>query len=173
MPEIRLPDVRVPELRLPEMTREDIARTLGDVRDDLVERGRDIDLARIEIPKSAASAAQAAGLTRVRRLSRAPIIIGALVTMALVGWALLNSASIKPRLSAAAQRVRERMDERAAGGDEAHAFDAAVTAEPQANPWADDIPTKDNPFTGGSDLPEGLGAHAEAAAADVEEAAKP
>jgi hypothetical protein len=154
------------------MTREDITRTLGDVRDDLVEMGRDIDLSRIELPKSAASAASAAGLVRARRLSRAPIIIGALVTIALVGWALLNSPSIKPRLQAAAQRVRERMDEQTAGGDEAHAFDAAMAAEPQANPWADDIPAKDSPFTGGSDLPEGLGADGAVEAAEVEEAAK-
>jgi hypothetical protein len=171
MPEIRLPDVRVPELRLPEMTRDDIARTLGDVRDDLVGFGRDIDLTRIDLPKAAADAAGAAGIGRARRVSRVPIVIGALVTMALVGWALLNSPSVKPRLRAAVQRAREQIESRTGGYDEAHAFDAAVPADIQANPWADDLPAVDNPLDGGSDLPEGFGADVEAKAVETVDAA--
>jgi hypothetical protein len=159
MPEIRLPDVRVPELRLPEMTRDDIARTLGDVREDLAEMGRDIDLSRIDIPRiDLPKAAAAAGLARSRRVSRLPIIVGALVTLGIVAWALLNSPSVKPRLQAAAQRARERMESQRAEAAEAHAFDAAVAAEPHANPWAEDIPAGGSPFDGSSDLPEGLGA---------------
>lgn len=166
MPEIRLPDVRVPELRLPEMTRDDITRTLGDVRQDLAEIGRDIDLSRIDIPGiDISKTAAAAGLARTRRAARLPIIIGALVTLGIVAWALLNSPSVKPRLQAAAKRARERMESQRAEAAEAHGFDAAVTAEPQANPWADDIPSAGSPFDGSSDLPEGLGA---ADAADAE-----
>ena len=167
MPEIRLPDVRVPELRLPEMTRDDIARTLGDVREDLAEIGRDIDLSRIDIPRiDIPKTAAVAGFARSRRVSRLPIIVGALVTLGIVAWALLNSPSVKPRLQAAAQRARERMESQRAEAPEAHAFDSAVPAEPQANPWADDIPAAGSPFDGSSDLPEGLGA---AAAVDAEE----
>jgi hypothetical protein len=121
MPELRLKEVRLPELRLPEMSKDDIARAIGDARRiDLPEVDlpridlSKVDLPRLDVPKAVASATQAAGLVRSARRPRLPFIIGGLVTLALVGFALLNSPAVKPRLAEAARRARERMDERRA-----------------------------------------------------------
>ncbi|MEO5885885.1 MAG: hypothetical protein ABIQ58_10265, partial [Candidatus Limnocylindrales bacterium] len=148
MPALRIKDFRIPELHLPEMTRDDIAKALGDarkeigeVRKDLGEMRRDIDLSkvelpsvqipkidlsRIDVPKAVTGAAQAAGIVKKPR-SRMPVVIGALITLALVAWALLNSPGLKARAQSAAQKARERMDDMRATSDdlEPRAFDAA------------------------------------------------
>lgn len=169
MPEIKFKEIRLPELHLPEMSRDDIIKSLGDVRDDLVDMRRDIDLSKVEmpkvdltkvdVPKAVASAAQAAGLTK-RRSSRMPFVIGALVTIGVVGWALLNSQALKPRLRAAVDRAKEMIDERRAANEdrEAHAFDEAVAVPVEPSAYADALDGPYSPFADApSDLPQGMG----------------
>lgn len=172
MPALRLREVQMPELHLPEMSRDDIARVIGDARRD-VDLGRldprhmdlpelelpKVDLSSIDIPKAITSAIESAGIGRSRR-SRLPFIIGGLITLGLVGFALLTSPMVRPRLTDLGQKVKERIDARrsADAGDEPHAFDAAhaVPIEPAA--FADAAPADGSPFDGSSDLPKGLGA---------------
>lgn len=132
MPRIPLGEVRLPELHLPEMSREQISRALADIRGDgarEVERVRSeaprlelpdidlpkvelpkVDLSKVDLPKAVADAAVAAGLVK-RRRSRLPFVIAGLVTLAVVGYALLTSPTIRPRVDEAARKLRSRFDE--------------------------------------------------------------
>ena len=138
--EVHLPEVHLPELHLPEMTRDDIVRAVGDARRDLDLSRFDprrlelpdvqapkfdlskldmpkVDVSKIDLPRTVHTAAQAAGLVRARR-SRTPFILGGLVTLAVVGFALATSPVLRPRLEAMARRARQLLDERrAAWGD--------------------------------------------------------
>jgi hypothetical protein len=170
MPELKIKEIKIPELRLPEMSRDDIAQAMGDARRDLdlsrLDPRRidlpDVDLSKIDVPKAIADAAAAAGVVRARRRPRLPFIVGGLITIALVSFAVMNSPMIKSRLSEVARRARERMDERRAarlGGTETEprAFDAAVAVPVDASAYAD-APSGNSPYDGPSDLPQGLGA---------------
>ena len=181
MPELRIKDVRLPELRLPEMSRQDINKALGDVRRDIADTGRDIadasreidlskiDLSKVEFPKVDISrgdvskafenAAQAVGVRKSR--SPIPFVIAGLVTIGVVAWALLSSP-LAPRLRAAADRARERIDEFRLGydseTDEPRAFDAAVAVPVEPSAYADSIGSSNSPYAEPpSDLPDGLG----------------
>ena len=170
MPELRIKEVRLPELHLPEMSRDDISRTIG-------ETARDIDLTRldprrldmpdlsgigrelskIDVPKAVASAAT---LGRASRRSRLPFVIGGLLTLGLVAFAVATSPILRPRLEAAAQRARERFDEIRAermASEDAHAFDAAVAVPIQPAAFSADAPVDGTPFDGSAPLPEGFG----------------
>lgn len=124
----------------------DMSKVLG----KQVEKGR----------KGALKAAQDAGL--VKKPSRIPYVVGGLITLGLVGWAL-STPSVKERLRTAAQQARERFDEMRAermGSDEdPHAFDAAERADVQPSTYDDAIPaTSDSPYAKPpSDLPDGMG----------------
>ena len=169
MPEFKIKEIRLPELRLPEMSRDDIAKALGDVRHELDDMRRDIDVSKVEmpkvdlssidVPKAVSNAAQATGLVK-RRSSRVPFVVGALVTLGIVGWALLNSPAMKPRLRAAIDRAKERIDE--ARGEhedvEPRAFDASVAVPVEPSAYADASSDPYSPFADApSDLPEGMG----------------
>jgi hypothetical protein len=174
MPELRLRSIHLPELHLPEMSREEIGRVIGDARRD-ADLGRfdprrvdlpEIDLSNVDIPKAVATAAQAAGIVRSTRRPRLPFVIGGLITLALVGFALMTSPLVRPRLTALGQKVKERIDERRAAGaieagpDEAYAFDAAVAVPIEPSAFSTMAPDEGSPFDGSSDLPDGLGADA-------------
>jgi hypothetical protein len=191
MPDLRLKEVHLPELRLPEMSREDIARAIGDARRD-VDLGRfdprrmdtpdvdlpAIDLSRIDLPKAVANASAAIGLARTSRLPRIPrlpLVIGGLVTLAVVGYAILTSPFVKPRLTEMARRAREMAEERRAArqdADSPRAFDAAVAVPVEPSAYTDTAPDGGSPFDGPSALPDGLGAgvHEEAPARSQEPA---
>lgn len=168
MPDLKIKDIKMPELHLPEMSRNDIVSAMGDARRDL-DLSRfdprkldlpDVDLSKVDVPKAIAEAAAAAGIVRSRR-SRLPFIIGGLVTIGLIGFAVMNSSMIKSRLSELARGAKERMDERRTarlgGSDqEPRAFDAAVAVPVESSAYAD-ATTSDSPFDGSSDLPVGLG----------------
>lgn len=174
MPDLRLNDIRLPELRLPEMSRDDIVQAMSDKRKDL-DLGRfdprrlelpDIDLSDVDVPKAVKGAAQAAGIVRTNRMPRLPFVIGGLVTLALVGFAVLSSPKIKPRLEAMAARAKERIEERRARWDMEHeaesmeprAFDAAVAVPVDSSAYAGTVDGQTSPFDGPSDLPAGFGA---------------
>ncbi len=188
MPTLRIREVRLPELHLPEMSREDISRAIGDATRDidlsrLDPRGKEmpdidlpkvdlkkIDLSGIDLPKAVAAidlqkaVATASAMRGGKRRSRVPFVVGGLITLGLVGYALMSSPAVRPRLTSLGQRLKERVDERRAAmaargeADEAHAFDAAVAVPIQPSAFADSAPTNGSPFDGSSDLPEGLGA---------------
>jgi hypothetical protein len=179
MPSLRIREVRLPELHLPEMSRDDISRAIGDATRDidlsrLDPRGKDmpeidlpkidlkkIDLSGIDLPKAVASASALRG---GKRRSRVPFVIGGLITLGLVGYALMSSPTVRPRLQTLGQRVKEKVDEQRAAmaarrvAGEAHAFDAAVAVPIQPSAFSDSAPTNGSPFDGSSELPEGLGA---------------
>jgi hypothetical protein len=176
MPALRLREVHMPELHLPEMSRDEIVRVIGDARRD-VDLGRldprrvdmpDIDLSKMElpaidIPKAVATAVEAAGFARASRRPRLPFVIGGLIALALVGFALLTSPMVRPRLSALGQKMKERIDERRATdaeSEEPHAFDNAVAVPIERSAFADHAPADGSPYDGPSDLPAGLGADA-------------
>jgi hypothetical protein len=69
-----------------------------------------VDLSRVDVPKAIATAGQAAGLVRRSRRPRLPFIIGGLVTIGLIGFAVASSPMVRPRLDAMARKARARMD---------------------------------------------------------------
>jgi hypothetical protein len=175
MPRLPVPEVHLPELRLPEMSRDDITRALNEARRDVdlempqvdvpkldlskVEMPKidlsKIDLSKIDLPKAVVTAAQAAGIAK--RPTRWPLIVGALVTVAVVGFALATSPMFRPRLEAMARRARQVIDERRGIRTEPVAFDATPTAPIQPSAWSDDAPVSGSPYDGPGELPEGLG----------------
>jgi hypothetical protein len=135
MPELRLREVRLPELRLPEMSRDDIARAIGDARRDVdltrfdprrIDRSdadvrrvelpdfdlSKVDLSKVDLPKAIAAAGQAVGIGRRQSRPRWPFVLGGVITLTLVGIAVLNSPAVKPRLAEAARRWKDRMEAR-------------------------------------------------------------
>ena len=188
MPTLTRKSFQLPELHLPEMRRDDIARTLSDVRHELGEVRReidksradiaklhlpkfempDVDLSRLDVPKAVTSVAQSAGLIK-RPRSRAPFVVGGLVTIALLIWAALRSPSVQERVRTVAQDARERIDAMRTPADadlEPRAFDAADTMAVEGSAYADAPIGAESPFDGPSDLPAGLGNNGAHGAAD-------
>ncbi|MEJ7748047.1 MAG: hypothetical protein WKF56_02020 [Candidatus Limnocylindrales bacterium] len=170
MPGLKMPDVRMPELHLPEMNRDDIGRALGEARRELGDLRRDldsmrrdveipkVDLSRIDVPKAVTNAAISAGIVK-KKTSRLPLAIGALVTAAVVGVALINSPALTSRVRAAIQALRERLNG-GRGDDQSsdpYAFDAAMPMPVESSPYSDDLTGGASPFDGPTDLPSGLG----------------
>ena len=87
---IRVPDmpkVEMPEVDLPDLTK--------------------LDLPKIDIGKAAVDAATAVGLVS-RRRSRWPFVLAAGVAAVAVGWAYMNAAMLRDRLSQARSWVGDR-----------------------------------------------------------------
>ena len=125
-----------------EMPNVDVAREIRDAGKDLRDAGK-------QMAKNARSAAQDAGL--VKRPSRLPFVIAGAVTLALVGWALANSPSIRARLRLAAQQIQDKMAERRAEWEdldeaEPHAFDSSVAVPVEPSAYADSIGDRNSPF---------------------------
>ena len=179
MPDLRLNEIRLPELHLPEMSRDDIVQAVNDKRRDINDKARDIDLSRfdprrielpevdlskIDVQKAVTEAAQSAGIARRDRMPRLPFVIGGLVTMALVAFAVITNPRIKPRLDDMARKAKASFDERRARWDADHdadleprAFDAAVAVPVESSAFSDSAPAG-SPFDGPADLPAGFGA---------------
>lgn len=139
MPVLRLRQIQLPELHLPEMTREDIVRSIGDATRD-VDLPK-VDLSEIDIPKAITTAVDSVRIGRSSGRSRLPFVIGGLVTLALVGFALLSSPMVRPRLSELGQKVKQRIDERRS--TEAASGDVATPASPPAS----EVPIEPAAFT--------------------------
>lgn len=186
MPTLTRKSFQLPELHLPEMRRDDIAKTLSDVRHELGEVRReidksradiaklhlpkfempDVDLARLDVPKAVTSAAQSAGLMKKRR-SRAPFVIGGLVTLGLLVWAALRSPTVRERVRTVAHDARDKIDAMRAQADlEPRAFDAADTMPVEGSTYAEAPIGAESPFDGPSDLPSGLGSNGAHGSAD-------
>jgi hypothetical protein len=119
-----------------------------------------------QVAKGARGAAASAGLVKpANRVPRVPFFLAGLVTLGLVGWALVNSPGVKTRLRESAQRARERMAERRTAwdlDDDTRAFDASKTAGVKPSAFSDALDAPGSPFTTPpAPLPEGLGTDGE------------
>ncbi len=182
---IRFPELHLPEMSRDDIAKAlgEARKELGEVRKDLNDFRHEmemprvdltkveipkIDFTKVEVPKEARKAAKQAGksMTKaaqdaglVKRPSRLPRILAAVVTLGLVGWALANSPTIRARLRAAAQQVLDRVAERNWDTDEeTHAFDGAIAPPVEPSAFADSITTPDSPFAEPpKDVPDGFG----------------
>ena len=190
--EFRLPELRLPEMSRDDIAKAlgEARKELREVRKDLQDFRREFELpkvdvtttevARVDVAKVADNAkqvadnakqgvmqaAQAAGLVKPRpSRSRRPFVVASLVTLGVLGIALLNSPAMKTRIRDSAQRARERMAARRTSwdiDDEAHAFDASRPAGVEASAYSGYIGSSDSPYAEPpSKLPEGLGAESD------------
>jgi hypothetical protein len=159
----------VSELHLPEIKRDDIVRSLSQIRlpgADLPEAVAKIDWPRIdvssgELGKAMAGAAAAVHIGRPAPRSRWPLAVGALIVVGLAGWAILTSETRRTRLARWAHTIGEQISavrsdrhgRNEIARDDPVAFDAAQTAPMQASPYA---ASTTNHTT---DYPEGLGSN--------------
>lgn len=130
-PRLELPDIDLPKVELPkvDVPKVDVTKVeLPKVDLSKVDL-RKLDLSKVDLPKVVADAAVAAGLVK-RRRSRLPFVIAGLVTLAVVGYALLTSPTIRPRIDDAARKLRSRFDEfRGESMMDEPDFDLGSTAE--------------------------------------------
>ena len=163
MPEFPVTGVRLSELHLPEIKRDDIVRSLSEIRlpdIDLprLERPRidlpeaiskfewpTIDLPSIDVGKAMAGAAAAAHIGRRAQRPRWPLAVGGLILAGLTGWAILSNAALRARLARGAGAIRERIsavradrnDRLEFSHDHPVAFSAAETEPIQVSSFAD------------------------------------
>lgn len=190
--DLRIPELRLPEMSRDDIAKAlgEARKELRDVRKDLQDFRRDFEMPRVEVtepdvPKvdvtkvtdgakqmaesarqSVMDAAEAAGLVKAPAgRSRKPFLLAGMVTLGVLGFALLNSPAMKTRLRDGAQRARERMNSRRTVwdvDDETHSFDAAQPVAVEAGAYSDAIGSTASPFaeqpTG---MPEGLASESE------------
>ena len=171
MPELPVKEGRLSELHLPEIKRDDIVRSLSEIRMP------DVDLTKLERPKidlpdsvtkfewpdvgkAVASVAAAANIGR-RPSRRWPLAVVGLIVAGLAAWAILTNEALRARISSAATALRERISTMRSTDtdwldmdrDEAMAFDAAETKPIETPAYTESAPVA------GSDYPEGLGSN--------------
>lgn len=110
MPEIKFPDVKMPEFKLPEglrdMSREDIQKAMSDVRMP------DVKMPDVKMPKRSDIAKSVEkALPQRSGPSPVPFAVLAMLGGLVVGWILATSPRTAPRISAAMDGVRQRIDE--------------------------------------------------------------
>jgi hypothetical protein len=188
MPVLRLPEMSRDDIA---KALGEARKDLREVRKELEEFRRDfemprVDITAVEMPKvdvekvvdatkdatkqvdlttiadGAKQAAVAVGLAKApSRMRRAPFVAAGLATLAVVGFALVNSPTMKARLRDASQKARERMGQRRSAWDldeEPRAFDASEPAGVSTSSYSDAIPSPDSPFSEPpTGLPDGLG----------------
>jgi hypothetical protein len=190
--EIRLPELRLPEMSRDDIAKAlgDARKELREVRKDLQDFRREfelpkVDMATTEVPRvdvgkvtdnakqvadnakqGVMQAAQAAGLVKTPpSRSRRPFLVAGIVTLGVLGFAFLNSPTMKARLRDSAQRARERMAARRTSwdiGDESRAFDAARPAGVESSPYSGALSSSGSPYAEPpSELPQGLGAESD------------
>lgn len=172
MPELPVKEGRLSELHLPEIKREDIVRSLSELRLP------DVDLTRLERPKfdlpesvarfewpdvgkAVAGAAAAANIGRRPSRPRWPLAVGGLIVAGLATWAILSNEALRARIASGANALRERItamrsddsDWLEMDRDEPLAFDAAET-KPIETPAYGETTT-----VGASGYPDGLGSN--------------
>ena len=187
MPVLRLPEMSRDDIA---KALGEARKDLREVRKELEEFRRDfemprVDISAVEMPKvdvekvvdatkdatkqvdltkvadGAKQAAVAVGLVKAPSRMRRPFVAAGLATLAVVGFALVNSPTMKARLRDVSQKARERMAQRRSAwdlDDEPRAFDAAEPAGVSASSYSDAIPSPDSPFSEPpTGLPNGLG----------------
>ena len=162
MPELPVKEGRMSELHLPEISRTDIMRSLSEIRMP------DVDLPKVERPKfdlpdigkAVAGAAAAAGIVR-RSRPRWPFAVGGLILAGMVTAAILSNETIRTRIAAGIEALRERLaamrstdNELDVDQDEPIAFDAASTAPIETSPFSEGSTAEAS-----ADYPSGLGSN--------------
>ena len=167
MPELPVREVRLSELHLPEIKRDDIVRSLSEIRlpdVDLAEavskfEWPKIDLSSVDVGKAMAGAAAAAHIGRRAHRPRWPLAVGGLVVTGLAGLVILRNDALRARLARGASMIRERISALRVNraehleidrGDPI-AFPAAQTAPSESSPF------RDNPTIDPTEYPAGLG----------------
>ena len=128
MPELPVQEVRRSELHLPEISRDDIVRSLSEVRLPSVELPsvdvprltipdaiRDFDWRSIDVPAALAGAAAVIRIGRpAARRARWPLAIGAVVAVVAVGVvaAALANPTVRDRLSKTTGKLRDKLEGR-------------------------------------------------------------
>ena len=110
MPEIKFPEIRFPEIKLPEglrdMSREDIQKAMSDVHMP------DVKMPDVKLPKrSDLQKSVEKALPMRSGPSPVPFAILAMLGGLVVGWILATSPRTAPRISAAMDGVRQKIDE--------------------------------------------------------------
>ena len=163
MPELPVKEVRLSDMHLPEIKRDDIVRSLSEIRLPEVELSRlelpridlpeaisriewpKVDLSSVDVGKAVAGAAAAVHIGHRRQRRRWPLAIGGLIVAGLGGWAVLSNEALRARLARWAGAVRGRLSvlrwnrSNQLEIDRSHpvAFDAAETAPLEASPFTD------------------------------------
>jgi hypothetical protein len=172
MPELPVKEGRLSELHLPEIKRDDIIRSLSEIRLP------DVDLTKLERPKidlpdsvskfewsdvgkAVAGAAAAANIGRRTSRARWPLAVGGLIIAGLATWAILTNEALRARIAKAGNALRERISAMRSDDaewldmdrDEPMAFEAAETKPIEAPAFGET--TK----VASSGYPEGLGSN--------------
>lgn len=163
MPQLPVKESRLPELHLPEINRDDIMRSLSEIRMpevDLskVERPRfdlpdsvtkrdwpKFEMPSMDIGKAVAGAAAAVHIGRRSRRSRWPFAVGGLIIAGLATAAILSNETIRAKIAAGLEALRDRIssmrstdyDELDIDRDDPIAFDAADTAPIEASAFSE------------------------------------
>jgi hypothetical protein len=141
MPEPPVKQSRLSELHLPEMKRDDIVRSLSEIRLPAIdlpaielphgERGSSrFDWRSVDLAAAFASAAALAerGRPYVRR-SRVTVVAGTVVVVGLIAAALVATPAVRQRAGATVRRVRERVDGRMTTADVLELEDDVASAD--------------------------------------------
>jgi len=159
MPDIKFPEVRFPEFKLPEglrdMSREDIQKAISDVRMP------DVKMPDVKMPKRSDIAKNIENaLPRREGPSPVPFAVLAMLGGLVVGW-ILATSSYAPRITAAMDGVRQKIDDWRSSAD---GLDDDLDGSPEAFRDAFRAPAKSDQFetqpglsVGSSDLPESIG----------------
>jgi hypothetical protein len=167
MPDLPVKDARLPALHLPEFKRDDIVRSLSEIRLPEADRSKvqrrrielpdavakfewpRLDLSSLDVPKALAGAAAAVNIGRRSRRPRWPLAIGGVIVVGTVAAVLFNEG-VRTRLANAINTLRERLmgmrptqddvleiDVLEIDVDDPIAFDAAETAAIEPSPFAE------------------------------------
>jgi hypothetical protein len=170
MPELLVKEGRLPELRLPEISRDEIMRTISEVRRPDMDLSQiewpKVDLSQIEWPKVDFSHIEwtredldraILGLTAAARLvrpavrsRRLPLSLGFLAVAGLATFAILSRPTVRERLARTAREARRRAQE-ARGGPEILQVEADVPFEHEGA-TAIAIPIEPDAFTDAADV---------------------
>lgn len=177
MPELPIKEGRLSDLHLPEIKREDIVRSLSEIRlpdIDLTRLERPkfdlpdavskfewptIDLPSVDVGKAVAGAVAAVKIGRRAPRPRWPLAVGGLLVAGVAAWTILTNETVRAWLTNVARTLRERLAARRSDEhdrleidrDHPIAFDAAQTAPIAAPAFTDSIPIDATGY------PDGLG----------------
>jgi hypothetical protein len=187
MPDLPVKDSRLSALHLPEFKRDDIVRSLSEIRMpdadlskvqrpnlDLPDAVSKFEWPRIDVPKALAGAAAVVNIGRRARRPRWPLAVGGLIVAGTIA-AVLSNEGLRSRLANAINALRERLMAMRSSRDhvldidvdDPIAFEAAETAAIEPPPYAE---TTAFDATG---YPDGLGTRNGDGIPTFEETGKP
>ena len=120
MPDLPVKDAPLSAIHLPELNRDDIVRSLSEMRlpeapkldlPDAVARFEwpRVDLSSIDVPKALAGVAAAANIGRRARRPRWPLAVGGVIVVGAIA-AVLSNEGVRTRLANAVNGLRDSRD---------------------------------------------------------------